>query len=281
MNNSINLSITPEFQQDYTEKINIGKEYVKDLSISILGLTRNNENRLKNVFTFFDDIKQYTKKTDIFIYENDSNDNTVALLEKYKQDNPNFNFLNENLGTKKFGSTKNKERTILLANCRNKCLDYLHLYQDYSDYTIVIDTDFIAFDINSILNSLGWISEYNDISAMCGISVVYYKNRKIIWNYDSWAFRQTWWEDQQLSNKSFDSMMWFGFWFPPIGSLPLPVNSGFGGCAIYKTSDLLKVRYEGYDCEHVCLHKNLFQTIDNFQLYINPSQLMLLDINNE
>lgn len=54
----------------------------------------------------------------------------------------------------------------------------------------------------------------------------------------------------------------------------LRVNSAFGGLCTYKTKWLKCAEYEGYDCEHVCFHKNLYKYTE-FNLSLNPSQTIL------
>ena len=62
----------------------------------------------------------------------------------------------------------------------------------------------------------------------------------------------------------------------PVGLPIIPVNSAFGGMVIYKMDKFKVGTYDGIDCEHVCFHYNLKQNISNFQLVLNPSQIMLV-----
>lgn len=136
------------------------------------------------------------------------------------------------------------------------------------------------FSINGLLNTFGWMSDNEIIKAMCGISIRYQnvlsQAHKNYWNYDCWAYRGNWWIDKQTEVNDTNSMLWFGFWIPPVGSPPTRINSGFGGMCVYESKFLLSNKYEGYDCEHVCLHKNIYNNTNNFSLYMNPSQIMQL-----
>lgn len=274
------FGVTPEFKDDYISKINIGFEYLKESKIGILGLCRNVSNKIENLAIFIENIQKFTDvKT--FLYENDSEDNTVAKLSKIKNRISNFNYESKQLNNKAFGQTKEKERTSRLAYYRNQCINYAKDNFADTDYIIVIDTDFLEISIEGLLHTFGCLKIDKKISAMCGISYQY-KNvfgNLTPWNYDSWAFRGTWWEDQHKYLLGYDNMLWYGLWCPPLGSPPLPINSGFGASCIYKTKQYLQCNYEGYDCEHVCFHKNLKDTFsENFQLFVNPSQIILLDI---
>jgi hypothetical protein len=71
-------------------------------------------------------------------------------------------------------------------------------------------------------------------------------------------------------------MLWFGFWIPPKGSAPIKINSGFGGMAIYKTKFYLIGNYSGVDCEHVTFHYDIVNKNSKFNLFLNPSQVMLM-----
>jgi len=279
INNS--FAVSPEFKEDYTYKIQIGFEHLKESTIGIVGLCRNVGKKIDSLKIFIQTLNQFTNiKT--FLYENDSLDNTKELLSNMKKEINNFNYVSKTLKAKQFGQTKERERTTKLAKYRNECLKYAKTNFKDTDYILVIDTDFIEISLEGLLHSFGCIKTNDKISAMCGISYQYKylfnKNSRTPWNYDSWAFRGTWWEDQHKYTKGFDNMLWFGFWCPPLGSSPIPINSGFGASCIYKTQQYVNCEYEGYDCEHVCFHKNLKNTYPDFQLFINPSQIILLDI---
>ena len=104
---------------------------------------------------------------------------------------------------------------------------------------------------------------------MSGVS--YIKSPNIVsqyQNYDSFAFRLNYWKYRE--------MLWYAFFNLPIGTNPIAVNSAFGGSCIYRREQY-KPLYEGNDCEHVELHKNLTTINDNFRMYCNPSQIMLVD----
>lgn len=273
--------VTDEFTNDYQSKIKIGYEYLKGCNIGIVGLGRNIEDRIPNLKNFIQTLNQFTN-TQTFIYENDSIDNTKNLLSEISKDIDGFDFTSEILNNKLFAQTREKERTENLAVYRNKCLEYAKTNFRHTDYILVLDTDFLEISLEGILHTFGCIKTNNKISAMCGVSYehknLFNMNFKALWNYDSWAYRPTWWEDQSKYSKDMNNMLWFGLWCPPIGSPPIPVNSGFGACCVYKTKDYVNSKYEGYDCEHVCFHKNLKRNNPDFQLFMNPSQIVLLDI---
>jgi len=282
------ITILPEFEQLYFDKIELGKNFIKDKKIIILGLVRNLENSLYDNVVSISMISKYCSNISFFLYENDSIDNTVNVLKKCKLEIKNFNYLSDTLNLRSFGhqtlesklELKSTERTLSLAKHRNVCLSYVRDNSNKFDFVIVMDMDFEKFSLDGILNSFGWFSE-NYADALVGTSLqfknLFSSEQKNLWNYDCWAYRGSWWEDLQKysNNYGYDPMLWFGFWQLPIGSKPIQVNSAFGGIGIYKTQHYINVEYEGYDCEHVCLHKNLKNKYPDYKLCINPSQLML------
>lgn len=283
------ITILPEFEKLYFDKIRLGKDFIQDKKIIIVGLVRNLEHILYGNITSLTLLQRYCSNINFFLYENDSTDHTIDILKKCKKEIKNFEYISDKLNLKYFShqtiesrlDLKSIERTQNLAKHRNACLSYIKDNYSQSDFTIVMDMDFEKFSLDGILNSFGWFSE-NFADALVGSSLefknLFSNTNKNLWNYDCWAYRGSWWDDLQKYSNSYgyDPMLWFGFWQLPIGSQPIQVNSAFGGIGIYKTQHYISVEYEGYDCEHVCLHKNLKNKYANYKLCINPSQLMLL-----
>ena len=282
------FTILPEFETKYFYTIDLGKKFIQNKEIIIVGLVRNLGHILYENVASIVNLNLYCPKLHFFLYENDSTDDTVSILQKCKKDFPNFAYQTDSLNLKSFDhknidstkDLKSLERTQNLAKHRNICLNYVKEYFPNSDFTIVMDMDFQKFSMDGLLNSFGWL--YNNYAdALVGNSFEFKKifssNSQNLWNYDCWAYRGSWWEDLQkyTNHYEYDPMFWFGVWQPPVGSEPIQVNSAFGGIGIYKTKQYITVKYDGYDCEHVCLHKNLKYKYPDYKLCINPSQMML------
>jgi hypothetical protein len=47
---------------------------------------------------------------------------------------------------------------------------------------------------------------------------------------------------------------------------PVRVRSAFGGIAVYKAEVLYALHYEGWDCEHVCLHRGMQEVFMSYKL---------------
>lgn len=274
------FKLNPEFAESYRSYIELGKTYLKNKNIFVTGLIRNGETYIDNSITSLEQLRQYSKSLGYFVYENDSRDHTPKILDGLTHKIENFSYSSELLSLKGFAAVKDKERTTNLANHRNKCKNFIQNQKLKIDHIIVTDLDFSSLSIDGILNSFGWISK-KQTDAMAGFSFefkpLFNPDHKVPWNYDCWAYRGSWWEDtQKITNTStYDSMIWFGLWHPPIGSKPILVNSAFGGMTIYKPKHFFSADYEGDDCEHVCFHKNIVNKNPKFKLAINPSQIMI------
>lgn len=280
------LGLSAEYELSYAHYVSQGKDYLKDKKIVFVGLCRSVgdiiENNIAKIINIVDAISLDYK---IILFENDSNDNTVNKLKNLSTNNPNIIYISQILHRTYYGTVKETKRVEAFAEYRNLLKDYIaNNYSDY-DLSVVIDVDFVDFSSNGFYHSLGLMKNYSYISATCGnsfeVKPVFNATQQSLWNYDSWAYRGSWWND--LCNNStskfinYHPMFWFGLWILPRGSDPIRINSGFGGMCIYKTEIYLVGEYNGSDCEHVTFHYNLYHNKNiDFQLYLNPSQIMLL-----
>lgn len=275
------LPPSQEFLSTYQQYIDLGKDFLSSKKIVIVGLARNIENTIGYSLERLSKLGESAKEYKIIIFENDSEDNTKQIIENIKKENKNIISLHAQYNRPQFGQVQDVERTMALAEYRNILKEYVNdTFADY-DFVIVSDMDFVDFSDAGCYNSFGWFAHHeNVVDAIAGNSFEY-KNvtrtdKKSLWNYDSWAFRYTWWNQLPgLQSLTFSSMFWFGLFMMPVGSPTIAVNSAFGGMAIYKTNKFVQGLYDGFDCEHVCFHYSLKQNIPSFQMVVNPSQIML------
>jgi glycosyltransferase involved in cell wall biosynthesis len=276
------LPPSKEFINKYNQYINVGKNFLSTKKIVILGLARNIGSSIEHSITKLVDFAKNSKEYKIIIFENDSQDNTREILDSLKKDNSNIITIYETHNRPQFGPVQHTERTMALAEYRNTLKEYVKTHLSDYDFVVVSDMDFIDFSDLGCYNSFGWFSTHNNtIDAIAGNAFEYKNvtlaNQKSLWNYDSWAFRYTWWNQLPiLDSMTYSGMLWFGFFIMPVGSPIIPVNSAFGGMTIYKINSFIQGTYDGFDCEHVCFHYDLKQKIPSFQLVINPSQTMLV-----
>lgn len=274
-------------KEDYWANVDKGREYCSNIDIVFTGLARNISDKVyDNINLLFGLNKDIFNNVDIVVYENDSEDDTREKLNLAQRIIKNrLHILGQNDNTKFFHSNmpaniaRSLERTESLSRYRNICKDYIKNNLSEKKFVIVIDLDFKEISINGLLHSFGLLSTFSDISALAGnayeLNNFMYKDQKTLWNYDSWAFRQNWWQDWSKEVSWYNPMIWFGFWTPFPGLPIIRINSAFGGMAIYRKDFFVSANYEGYDCEHVCFHKNLYKD-PRFTLYLNPAQIILL-----
>lgn len=279
------LYAQPPYLDNYINSTNLGLDFAKNNKILFLGLCRDVEDTIQNNIDKISRIGERFNDYKIIIFENDSQDNTKPILSGLESTNTNIKIISENFNRQKYGSSQDKERIVALAEYRNMLKLYAKTH--YADYNFicVIDTDFLDFGINGFFNSFGYLSQDNSIGAMSGYSYrimnCIYDNKVSLWNYDSWAYRDYWWNNWQAQQKTeivnYDRMIWYGFYIPPIGLAPKQVNSSFGGSCIYKSNYYFgDVDYDSFDCEHVCFHYGLYSKFVDFKLFVNPSQIMLV-----
>ncbi|KAG5188126.1 hypothetical protein JKP88DRAFT_178328 [Tribonema minus] len=238
-------------------------------SAVITGIARNNAQHLGATLALVDAIGALFASYAVVLYENDSTDETPAMIEAWRAANrggaARIDFISEQLNTvfpMDLGGFA-EERFRLLADCRNKCLDVLRGPEyDAFSHVIVLDMDLYDFDLDGLAHSFGAHDAWDAVSAngyfMLGDNEYY---------YDTLAFRtaefpDTWHSDAQrdAAHRSYDEAM-------PL----VPVNSAFGGLAVYKRRCLVQCRYSGLDCEHVALHHCLQQTAGCRRLFMNPA----------
>jgi hypothetical protein len=206
-------------------------------------------------------------KSNIIIFENDSIDDTLLYLNKWKEKS-NFNI--------KIISEKNLQgkRTQRLAYARNKLLS--QALKNNNEYMVVVDMD----NINLDLTREGFLScfKYKNDWAVLGA------NQKKIYQ-DSWALRtfDDWmpfdcWDCVHIEKKG-EEYCWKSRFrnIKPTNKL-IEVKSCFGGLAVYKTKYLKNCSYYGGEinghqvCEHVKFNKDIREK-NNGKIFINPQMI--------
>lgn len=226
--------------------------------------------------------------------ENDSRDQTKALLAAYAQEKPRFVSLHlDGL------AASAPQRTVRLAVARNTLIEFMRQWdvvQDY-DYLCLFDLDNVsarALDVPALLRAIEWMRVRPQVSAIFPNQLGTY--------YDLWALRHptlcpgdVWEEilDYKMAHPACDDQAAYDATFARrIFSLasdapPLEVDSAFGGLGIYRLRDVLrnrnpylgdkvKVLREGarvgvarwQQCEHVHFHAGLRQL--GGRLYVMP-----------
>jgi hypothetical protein len=261
-------------------------------SILVVGTISNVEKRLeKDLCKVVQSLKRFER---IFVYlvESDSLDGTVELLEQIKKNTSNFEYIS-------LGSLAEiyPNRIQRLRLCRNKYIPYIRDFiEDRKiDYVCIADLDgmnpkITSKAVDSCFDALlDWdvcfsnqLHGYSDLYAL---------------RCDDWVSTDVFEElaeSQSRLNSKFESKYWFKL--KPVSFLVrdflrkriiyqrmhrisakarwIPVNSAFGGLAIYKSNLFLTSDYGNplddslRGSEHVELHRQMM--VNRSKMYINP-----------
>lgn len=255
------------------EQIIDGKEVV------ILGICRNVSTQLQNeVSRLLDSFQDFAKIHFRFV-ESDSTDSTLATLESLASRVPNFRFVTLGQLQKEI-----PERVARICHCRNVCLDILRNDPLLAncEYVVVSDLD----GVNSLLTRSSvlscWVRSDWD-ACMANQAAPYYDIYAL--RHPMWSPNDCWHYETELRSKGMNplSARQKAIYARMITIDPssdwIPVDSAFGGLAIYKRELFENVSYSSilpngdHVCEHVILHQQM--TERGAKLFINPSLINL------
>lgn len=259
-----------EYQAYYDAGVDGGNGVASDTTACIVAIARNSMPALANTLALSAAVARRFRSCKMFVFQNDSDDETPRVLDAVAADHGGwFHVKHETLGgvdARGFES----ERTVRLAYCRNQCLKWVRENAASTSWTIVLDTDPAAgFSVDGVFNSVYRLAELrsrHEVPQAGGMAAYsLYRTAAGIAHYDAWAARPVcWWRDR----KDEIGFNWFSAFLPPVGSPPCPMNSAFGGLAVYRTEAFLSGGYSGGDCEHVSHHKRMREA--GYQMYLNP-----------
>jgi hypothetical protein len=261
-------SIGDSYVAGFRERVEFGRVEARRQKLAIVSIARNAMPYLKNTLLLVDELAGLWRDCAFYVYENDSTDETAAVLDDFSM----RQWATVEHGT--LGGLDSRgfepERTERLAKCRTRCQDWVRRNAADAGYVMVLDTDpHGGFSVDGVLNSLGWFCEMlgeschrREPGAMASYSLFLRGDGGGygIAGYDAWAARLNWWEDRRDHN-------WFHALLPPVGSPPIPMNSAFGGLCLYRREAYLAGVYEGGDCEHVPHHRAMQRA--GYQLFLN------------
>lgn len=248
---------------------------VYEAEILYAGTARNLANFIEQEIKLLNECFRDFKKIYGLIIESDSSDGTIEVLEKIKLTIPNFQYISyANL------SKKMPKRTERLAYCRNRVVQELRENPIYVnvDYVAIADLDSVNVDLTPQKIAQCWEAkeDWGGITANQGDLY-----------YDIWALRHQYWcpIDCMLQIKEMKkicdekSAHNLAVWSKNIHIDPgvglIPVESAFGGFAIYTRDAYLSGSYIGIApdgsqvCEHVYFHKKLHEA--GHKIFINSA----------
>lgn len=212
-----------------------------------------------------------------FLVESDSDDDSLGVLNELSLADNSFRFVTAGRLQEKFPI-----RTERLAHCRNIYLEEVLSEEKYKNSEFVVVADFDGLNKKISRSGVESCWTRNDWAACFANQSGPY--------YDVWALRHPAWSpndcwEQYEFMRGTDSRSWMALQssvyarmlrIPPSSDW-IPVESAFGGFAIYRKVVLNGARYRGVSdsgrpvCEHVDFNLEIRRA--GHQLFINPAMV--------
>ena len=224
------------------------------MSLIVCGCTKNSASYIYKHLQLLYDIAPLFKTFKMLIYENNSDDNTVKILKKFKQTHPNFDYISENI--QHVLHCNIISRTEVLAHGRNTLLNHIQGF----DYMIMVDLDDVIGTFKP--SQLKYLFEHKDWDALFANCETYYDVSALRIEKDKWTHTcpfkvidyDCWKKANYHNSTHFVSQHQIKI---PSSAPLIPVNSAFGGFGIYKVNKI-NGKYDGSNqCEHVSFHKGM------------------------
>lgn len=264
------------YRERYDRYVGYGADEAARSKVAIVCIARNGMPYLVNTLGLIDELAKKFGEARFFCFENDSTDGTDKALDAFASTRQWVTVAHESLHRPDYRGFE-PDRTVALAEYRNRCRIWVENCAKDVQYVVVLDTDpHGGFSVDGVLNSIGWLCDYSgkvqrqyEVGCMASYSLFVRRNEEgeaEIAQYDAYAARLSWWEDRRTLMPA--GQIWFHALLPPVGGDPIPMYSAFGGLAVYKAEAYRHCLYGGGDCEHVIAHKAMRQA--GYGLWLNP-----------
>jgi len=244
-----------------------GRAVLARSRVAITGLARNVAGVLPLTIRRIEQLGRLCADYRVFVYENDSDDDTKRMLHAWAETNQQVRVTTEDRSDPINPTTRCLRRIERMARYRQLCQEAVVGQCADFDHVIVLDFDVAGgWSEDGIADSFG----HTDWDFV-GSNGLIYRREGLACNalrqYDMWALRFD--EDlTPLPTKHADRCRYRR------GDPLVPVTSCFGGLGIYTMPAFASGRYGVTDCEHVVFHRELRQR--GFRrLYLNPSQILV------
>lgn len=246
---------------------------MKTYSVIFTGTIKNGEKYIKNILDNIDNCGKKFKNYTVIIYENDSSDKTIEILNNNKKENYHY-IIEKKVGQNLEKNGEKNIRTNVLAHARNSLLNKaneLNKNNSY-DFLVMLDLDNVNISgkfVNTIHTCFYYTNEWDVLTG--NQSRAYYDiwafRKKGVLEYDCWKEYRNMLGNGKSEKEVYDKYVDILGVFNQSDNL-MEVDSAFGGIAVYKlNSKVTTCRYKGTDdydgseiCEHVpfneCIKKN-------------------------
>jgi hypothetical protein len=247
---------------------------LKNCSLIVAVCARNVESRLSVFQRNIEKITSLFGEYHIFIGESDSTDQTLMYLRQWSEKN-------DRVTIKTYGNLSHNiaSRSDRIAYCRNNLLDEVRSTDLFRlpkhIFYMVADAD-----ANTRLNRPNFLSNFDYLIDEWGaMTASQYSGYYDIWalqndvvNYDCWQIIKQFLVTLVTFNRAVETYINVHQQPIPSNHSLIPVNSAFGGAAIYQIKYLNGCRYSGYESFEICEHVsfNLCVTRNKGKIFINP-----------
>ena len=247
---------------------------LRNHSIVVAGCTRNSETQIGRFRTKIERITSLFADYHIYIGESDSTDKTLSILYQWSREN-----LNVTIRTYGNLSDRIESRSGRIAHCRNDVLKRAREKNLFgsSERTFYMVAD---LDINTRLDEDGFLTNFDySIDEWGAMTASQYNGYYDIWalrnevvTYDCWKRVANLFFRLITFNNAVKVYIGIHQWTIPDNHPLIPVDSAFGGTAIYQMKYINGCSYSGYDSHQICEHVpfNLCVTRNKGKILINP-----------
>jgi hypothetical protein len=247
---------------------------LSESSILVAGVARNCEATIQREVSRISHALKSCRALSWLVVESDSSDKTLEALHSLEKSVASFQF--RSLGELQQAIPI---RTDRIAHCRNVYLDELASNPLYSqvDYVVIADFD----GVNNLITLEGFAScwtrtDWDVLTAnQRGPYYDIYALRHPVWSpNDCWKQYEFLRHHKIQREVAAWSAMYAKMITIPETEEWIPVDSAFGGLAVYRRRALEGARYAGIDetgepiCEHVWLHNQIRSS--GYNIFINP-----------
>ena len=234
-------------------------------NIIICGVIKNVKNSIENNIALCRELGKRCDNYKIILYENNSDDGTKEILEKYMNDS-DCSIIMEDLTIGKHNSeiwayteitgSSHPCRIEQISNARNRLIDEIILDKyDAYDTVVNIDLDSSHWDVNGVLDSIDKVEKDRNL-VIYGNSLRY---------YDFYALRSPYSKYHLLGPEVVGEIFWNNlnkaeFRINPEMSELVNVYSAFNGIGVLDRSVYKKYRYNHIVVQPI---KNIYQAIFN------------------
>jgi hypothetical protein len=273
----------------YYYRLDRGLKILKNKSVLFCGICKDVERAISLNIERICNIGSFAKKYHIFIYENDSTDNTKNILNAIKSDNITCKTETVGNGNYRDNIINGKDpwhfnRCKILSECRNKYIEYANLHKDEYDYICIVDWDLLGgwslegffhgvFSLEQI-NNAACVSSYGVLTEPTNTMSLEQVEPSRYLMYDSFAYRPEYIDRGiHMSRLPIFNKLYF-----TRGQDPIVVRSNFGGMALYKINTIIGKKYyakqweEGFvDPDHVNINNEIIK--DGYKIILDPNMI--------